>query len=626
MKHNEFKRLGLLVLALCLFAGTACAEKMTLAFGYEADLMEGVKITKEEWTPENRRSFYRLNGTYENGKERFLVVWCDFEYKPRSSMDYGSNDRVNFRLGSLYGYLIASSDVGGKDDEESERFQLLVNGMSDFAKHIQNALDHNGTYEYAFKKRTPIALPSCVTLDEGQLNMPQKMKAEYGNEKLVVMDENEHTVLWLSVLPETYISYYFDIDQLHMRDSMISDMAYFLTDVGLSKYKYDLSEETLKSNAWWGSRSEACILAPERNGKGFAVLKVFREEPPQLVVYEGGCSQDEALAMAYSAMLFKAEPAEGKILPHFWRTDDGEGVIKYALPVGRNQFVVDIAGYDKDLIGRDMECEESEYEEGLETTWGYTDEYDHFNEILTYQYLPMPEAFKANTATMTDEAYITLLEEALVYVGEKHLDKLQSVYPLKDGQAWTKEYIREHTSQIIEMLDGPIKRRTKDDDGRVELKNASAVVRYFEPIDREEIMEKYTAWNAGSRRWVEVNDFDLFGQSRDDSVIALFDGALHLITTYYDSGCATSSFRLNDGSATAAIRLTGTAGEGEAGKQTAVVATKSSPLTMRTTPGKNGTKVMSIPKGETVVVLESGDWPLVEYQGKRGYVNGIYLK
>lgn len=61
-------------------------------------------------------------------------------------------------------------------------------------------------------------------------------------------------------------------------------------------------------------------------------------------------------------------------------------------------------------------------------------------------------------------------------------------------------------------------------------------------------------------------------------------------------------------------------------KHTAVVATKSNPLTLRQTPGNNGQKILFINKGETVTVLQDGDWPLIEYNGHQGYVNGQYLK
>lgn len=56
------------------------------------------------------------------------------------------------------------------------------------------------------------------------------------------------------------------------------------------------------------------------------------------------------------------------------------------------------------------------------------------------------------------------------------------------------------------------------------------------------------------------------------------------------------------------------------------VNTKSSPLTLRQAPGNNEQKILSINKGETVTVLQDGDWPLIEYNGHQGYVNGQYLK
>lgn len=60
--------------------------------------------------------------------------------------------------------------------------------------------------------------------------------------------------------------------------------------------------------------------------------------------------------------------------------------------------------------------------------------------------------------------------------------------------------------------------------------------------------------------------------------------------------------------------------------ETAIVNTKSSPLTMRATAGDSGKTLVKIPKGETVEVLEKGDWALVAYDGKQGYVNARYLE
>lgn len=59
--------------------------------------------------------------------------------------------------------------------------------------------------------------------------------------------------------------------------------------------------------------------------------------------------------------------------------------------------------------------------------------------------------------------------------------------------------------------------------------------------------------------------------------------------------------------------------------ESATVTTKSSPLTMRQTAGNGGKEITKIPKGETVEVLKKGDWALVSYHGKEGYVNSKYL-
>lgn len=57
----------------------------------------------------------------------------------------------------------------------------------------------------------------------------------------------------------------------------------------------------------------------------------------------------------------------------------------------------------------------------------------------------------------------------------------------------------------------------------------------------------------------------------------------------------------------------------------AIVNTRQSPLTMTHEPEKKGGTVCMIPKGEVVTVLEEGQWPLVEYDGKQGFVDGQYL-
>ena len=65
---------------------------------------------------------------------------------------------------------------------------------------------------------------------------------------------------------------------------------------------------------------------------------------------------------------------------------------------------------------------------------------------------------------------------------------------------------------------------------------------------------------------------------------------------------------------------------GASASLTATVVTKSSPLSLRETPGNRGDVILEIPKGETVTVLKQGDWSLVKYGGKMGYVNGKYLE
>lgn len=59
--------------------------------------------------------------------------------------------------------------------------------------------------------------------------------------------------------------------------------------------------------------------------------------------------------------------------------------------------------------------------------------------------------------------------------------------------------------------------------------------------------------------------------------------------------------------------------------ESAIVDTESGTLNMRKSAKKDSIVIIKIPKGKTVEVLEKGDWSLVEYKGKKGYVNSIYL-
>lgn len=57
----------------------------------------------------------------------------------------------------------------------------------------------------------------------------------------------------------------------------------------------------------------------------------------------------------------------------------------------------------------------------------------------------------------------------------------------------------------------------------------------------------------------------------------------------------------------------------------AIVNTSKSPLTMTKAPEKKGGTICKIPKGATVTIIEEGEWSLVEYDGKQGYVDSQYL-
>ena len=62
----------------------------------------------------------------------------------------------------------------------------------------------------------------------------------------------------------------------------------------------------------------------------------------------------------------------------------------------------------------------------------------------------------------------------------------------------------------------------------------------------------------------------------------------------------------------------------EAAVGRAVVATESTGLRLRSSP-ETGKVLTTIPKGETVEILEEGTWPRVAYKGRTGYCMGSYL-
>lgn len=176
MKHGKWKPLCLLALALCLLAATACAEKMTLAFGYEIDLPEGVEITGEAWTPENHALMYLLTGTYQNGVEQFrLRVNYGFEHQLKTGKEYAGS--INVSIEDIWVWLetttsvqkyVDSTDlslgrkVQGKKTELYERVsdELFALGISIASASAQSALSQTE------QAKDTVAVHAC-TLDFG---------------------------------------------------------------------------------------------------------------------------------------------------------------------------------------------------------------------------------------------------------------------------------------------------------------------------------------------------------------------------------------------------------------------------------------------------------------------------
>lgn len=621
---------------LLLLLNSAIAQSTTLAFGYEIELPEGVEITNEEWNPENLGLIYFLEGTYGNGEELFELAWCDVTQRPSYRPSNRIKDGFNLTTETLWGSLMVTTGI----DYEGPAFNTMFQQIGSFGMAIESALAGNEGYqeemdERIFKNIQIEPLETYADLSEGEMSIQPDMSVSYENEKLVVTDGSGETLLWVSKLPRIDIYHYSKEEENKALNEMILSMPGVLESAGLSASNYVISRETLTANAWSGSRTEYCITAPAKDGGGFATLKVFNEGS-QIVVYEGGGNRDEALAMAHSAIIFYKDSAEGKsIIPgEGYLLGDIEGEI-ITIPVAQGRYVVDIIDNKKEVPAEKREYQEVECEGGLKTTYGYTAENGSFREILTYEYLPMPEEFQVDVLTLTDEEYLALMEKAFEYLGNKYLSVLQEVIITKDGQPVTAEKVKASATDLMEMIDETEAAEKEKDIWDIDyvllnnLTRARTVVGYFVPIDKDKVEKEHLAWNAGGKRWIVTRSFDLFGEDSINGYggITLYDGALHLIEAA-DYRYPSYTFRKNDDAVqTITYQESPDAAKASAeGKRTAVVATKSSPLTLRKEPGENGAKILSIEKGETVTVLEDGDWPLVEYKGQQGYVNGKYLK
>lgn len=338
------------------------------------------------------------------------------------------------------------------------------------------------------------------------------------------------------------------------------------------------------------------------------------------ITVNGVCAETTALTTNYT-------PINSRLIPEGYRTSDiSENHV--TIPVARGQYTVSINDTFSDVPWEKRTYEETEYAGGIKTSYGYINTHHVYTDIFTYQYLPLPEEFQIDTAIMTDEEYLIQLEKAFLYLGSQYLDILNDVIILKDNQELTLEIAKAEGARLLEAIEQEMFQSAGTN--FIKLMNARAVAGYFVPIDRNRVKMEYLAWQAGEQRWVLTDSFDLFGENSINGygAIAMFDGALHLIETA-DYMNATHTLTRNSDELKQVMPQEKNDKPAEiiaSSQKTAIVVTKSSPLSMRQSPNKNGKHILSIPKGEKVFVIEDGDWPYIEYNGKQGYADGAYLK
>ena len=244
------------------------------------------------------------------------------------------------------------------------------------------------------------------------------------------------------------------------------------------------------------------------------------------------------------------------------------------VPVAEGRYVIDVIDI-YDVPDKQMQLQETVYKNGIITEFLFQDENGFYTEILHYQYLPLPKEFQFDTTIMTDEEYLLQFEKAVGYVGVS--------------------------------------------------------LRYSLSLSKKSLEHPMNAWRSGSYRWIISNDYDLFNEPLKGSysAITLHDGALHLIQTA-DYRYASQTFRLNDTSILSAVPNTDLLDKfvtaAEDGYHIAIVATRFCPLMMRSGPSGESSRIMPIPSGDTIAIIEEGDWAFVEYNNQRGYVNSKYLE
>lgn len=271
------------------------------------------------------------------------------------------------------------------------------------------------------------------------------------------------------------------------------------------------------------------------------------------------------------------------------------------------------------------------------TLFEYTrDDGGKMDSFTGYQYYPLPDDFPQDIEYLPDEQYLEMIERALDALGEEKAILLRNLlveeFHLKSPELITHENLKADYSNLetqIKKID------TGWNGNAVKKDEALQLCRYWEIFDDPEQMPADYLING--LRWLSVEGALIGGDQGGVCHCAIFDGALHYARGAVNLASLTRAEDWVETSKSTEKNADDPKGSSSAPKAatqdmtgttaiTKIVNTKSSPLTLRETPDNNGQKILSIEKGETVTILKDGDWPLVEYNNHKGYVNGKYLK
>ena len=299
------------------------------------------------------------------------------------------------------------------------------------------------------------------------------------------------------------------------------------------------------------------------------------------------------------------------------------------------------------------------------TYYTWTNEHGAEYQDAAYEYMPLPESF-VGVEYLSDEEYMAKIEEAFELLAEEKAELLKSLLVEEFGvsklEFITNENLKMDYMGLIEEIEKLRSNVPWFSAGYSELAGkidqAINLCKFWERYQEQTPLDRpYRHYLVKGQRWLE-SKYRLSSLWGGYGNCAIFDGALHYVEGYVDLASLVRNENwipqkevavdqtnqedmtvqeleemLDLESVEKPVKQLDLENIGESKQDTqivekriAIVNTKSSPLTMREEPVQNGKMILEIPKGESVVIVDEGEWPLVEYEEKQGYVNGKYLE